>query len=79
MRWEGQGAKIIRNGFKIFWSESCKAENWCRCNSCWLIGKVVPLERLNDRVKKVNIIIGHIAWEIMSCYLPQAARLVNKK
>ena len=39
----------------------------------------MPLERLNDRVKKVNIIIGHIAWEIMSCYFPQAARLVNKK
>ena len=27
MRWKGQGAKIIGNGFKFHWSGGCKAEN----------------------------------------------------
>ena len=26
VRWKGQGAKMIRNGFKFLWSEGCKAE-----------------------------------------------------
>ena len=27
VRWKGQGAKMIGNGFKFLWSGSCKAEN----------------------------------------------------
>ena len=33
VRWKGQGAKMIRSGFKFLWSEGCKAEKWCGCNS----------------------------------------------
>ena len=45
----------------------------------WLIGKFVGVERFNDRVVKVNISIGDVAWEVVSCYCSQAGRLVNEK
>ena len=28
---------------------------------------------------KVNIVIGNVVWEVVSCYCPQAGRSVNKK
>ena len=59
MRWKGQGVKIIGNGFKFLWSKGCKVENSLGCLVAnWLIRKVVGVERFNDRVMKVNIIIG---------------------
>ena len=45
----------------------------------WLIGKVVGVERYNDRVMKVNIVIGDVVWEVVSCYCSQAGRSVNEK
>ena len=45
----------------------------------WLIGKVVGVERFNNRVMKVNIIIGDVVWEVVSCYCPQAVRSINEK
>ena len=36
----------------------------------WLVGKVVGIERFNDRVTKVNIVIGDVVWEVVSCYCP---------
>ena len=41
----------------------------------WLIGKVVEVDRFNDRVVKANSIIG----DVVSCYSPQAGRSVNEK
>ena len=38
----------------------------------WLVEKVVGIERFNDRVTKVNIVIGDVVWEVVSCYYPQA-------
>ena len=59
MRWEGQGAKIIGNGFKFLWSEGCKAENGVDVIVAnRLIRKIVGVERYNDRAMKVNIVIG---------------------
>ena len=79
-RWKGQGAKMIGNGFKFLWSGGCKAENGVGVIAAnWLIGKIVGVERFNDRVMKVNIIIGDVVQEVMSCYCPQARRLVNEK
>ena len=37
----------------------------------WLIGKVVGAERFNDGVK-VNIVIGDVVWDAVSCCCPQA-------
>ena len=31
----------------------------------------------NNRVMKVNIVIGDVVWEVLSCYCPQAGRSVN--
>ena len=46
----------------------------------WSIGKVVGVERYNDRVMKVSIVIGDVVWEVVSCYCPQAGRsVVNEK
>ena len=45
----------------------------------WLIGKVVGVERFNDRVMRVNIVTGDVVWEVGSCYCPQAGRSVNEK
>ena len=81
VRWKGQGAKMIGNGFKFLWSGGRKAENNVGVIVVnWLMGKVVVgVERFNDRVMKVNIIIGDVVWEVVSCYCPQAGRSVNEK
>ena len=71
---------MIGNGLKFLWSRGCKAENGVGVIVAnWLIGKVVGVERFNDRVMKVNIVIGDVVWEVVSSYGPQAGRSVNKK
>ena len=78
--WKGQGVKMIGNGFKFLWSGGCKAKNCVGVIVAnWLIGKVVVVERFNDRVMKVNIVIRDEVWEVVSCYCPQAGRSVNEK
>ena len=75
VRWKARWAKMIGNGFKFLWSRGCKAENGVGVIVAnWLIGKVVGVERFNDRVMKVNINIGDVVWEVVSCYCPQAGR-----
>ena len=37
------------------------------------------VERFNHGVRKVNIVIGDVVWEVVSCYCPQAGRSVNEK
>ena len=80
VRWKGQGAKMIGNGFKVLWSGVCNAENGVGVIIAnWLIGKDVGVERFNDRVIKVNIVIRDVVWEVVSCYCPPAGRSVNEK
>ena len=59
----------------------CKAENGVGVIVAnWKVHwKVVGVERFNDRVMKVNIIIGDVVWEVVSCYCPQAGRSVDEK
>ena len=79
VRWKGKGAKTIGNGFEFLWSGGGKSENGVGLivvNS--LIGKVVGVERYNVRVMKVDIVIGDVIWEVLSCYCPQAGRSVNE-
>ena len=45
----------------------------------WLIGKFVVVEGFNNRVMKVNIVIGDVVWEVVPCCCPQAGRSVNEK
>ena len=45
----------------------------------WLIGKVVGVERLIDRVMKVSIFISNVVWEVVFCCCLQACRSVNEK
>ena len=71
---------MIGNGFKFLWSGGYKAENGVGVIIVnWLIGKVVRVERSDDRVMKINVIIGLVAWKVVSCYCPQAGRSVNEK
>ena len=80
VRWKVQGARIIGNGFKFLWSGSSKAVNGVRVIVAnWLIGKIVEVERYSDRVMKVNIVIGDVVCEVVSCYCPQAGGSVNEK
>ena len=80
VRWKGQGARMIGNGFKFLWSGSSKAVNGVSVIVAnWLIEKIVQVERYSDRVMKVNIVIGDVVWEVVSCYCPQAGRSVNEK
>ena len=44
-----------------------------------LLGKVVGVERFNDRVMEVNSVIGDVVWEVVSFYCPQTGRSVNEK
>ena len=37
------------------------------------------VERFSDRVKKVNIVIEDVVWEVVSCHYPQVGRPVNEK
>ena len=58
----------------------CKAENGVGVIVAnWLIGKVVGVEMFNDRVMKVNIVIGSVVWEVVSCYCSQVGRSLNEK
>ena len=43
VRWKGQGAKMIGNCFKFFWSGGCKAENGVGVVASWLIGKALEV------------------------------------
>ena len=80
LRWKAQGAKMIGNSFKFLWSRGCNLENGVDVIAAnWLIGKVVGVERFNDRVMKVNVVIGDVVWKIVSCYCSQAGRSVNEK
>ena len=45
----------------------------------WLIGMVVGLGSFNNRVMKVNIVIGDVVWEIIPCCFPQVGISVNEK
>ena len=70
---------MIGNGFKFIWSGGCKVENGVGVIVAnWLVGKIVGVERFNDRVK-VNIVIWDVVWEGVPCYYPQAGRSVNEK
>ena len=80
VRWKGQGAKIIGSTFKFLWSGGCKAENDVGViYANWFIGKVVGVERFNDRVMKVNIVTWDVVWEVVSCNCPQGGRSINEK
>ena len=80
VKWKGQGARMIGNGFKFLWSGSSKAVNGVGVIVVnWLVGKIVEVERYSDRVVKVNIVIGDVVWEVVSYYCPQAGRSVNEK
>ena len=71
---------MTENSFKFLWIGDWKAENGVGVMVAnWLIGKIVGVERFNDRVMKVNIVIGYVVWEIISCYCPQAGRSVSEK
>ena len=66
------------NTFKFFRSKGCIAENGVGVIvTNWFIGKVLRVERFNDRVKKVNINIRDVVCRVVSCYCPQAGRSVN--
>ena len=80
VKWKGQGATMIGNGFKFLWSGSSKAVNGVGVIVAnWLVGKIVEVERYSDRVMKVNIVIGDVVWEVVSCYCPQVGRSLNEK
>ena len=80
VRWKGQGSKMIGNGFKFLWSGGCKTENGEGVIVAnWLIGKIVEVERFNDRVMKVKIVIGDVVWGVVSCYCLQAGVSGNEK
>ena len=40
---------------------------------------VVGVQRYNHKVTNVNIVIGNVLWEVVSCYSPQSGRSVMKK
>ena len=77
------GSEVKRarqNGFKFLWHRGCKAENVVGVIVAnWLVGKVVGVEKFNDRLIKVNIFIEDVVWEVVSCYYPQTGRSVNEK
>ena len=80
VRWKGQGTKMTGNCFKFLWSGGYKADNGVGVIVAkWLIENVVGVERFNDRVMKVNIVIGDVLWEVVPCYCPQAGRSVKEK
>ena len=60
---------MIENGFKFLRSGGFKAEDSVGVIVAnWLVGKVVGVERFNDRMIKVRIVIGDVVWELAPCY-----------
>ena len=59
VRWKGEGARMIGNGFKFLWSGSSKAVNGVGVIVVnWLIGKIVEVERYSDRVIRSILLLG---------------------
>ena len=55
---------MIGNGFEFLWIWGFKVENGVGVTVAkWLIGKVVGVERVNDKVKKVNIVVRNVVLE----------------
>ena len=80
VRWKGQLARMIGNSFKFLWSGSSKAVNSVGVIVAnWLIGKIVEVERYNNRVMRFNIVVGDVVWEVVSFYCAQAGRSVNER
>ena len=38
----------------------------------WSIVRVAGVGKYNDRMMEVNVVIGDVVWEVVSCYCPQA-------
>ena len=69
---------MVGNGFKCLCGGGCKAVNGVDVIVAnWLIGKVVEVERFNDRVMKVHTVIGDAVSKVVSCCCPLAGRSVN--
>ena len=78
VRWKGQGAKMFGNDFKFLWNGGYKANGVGVIVANQLIGMFAGFERFNYRQIKVNIVIGDVVWEVVSCYCAQASGSVNE-
>ena len=71
---------MIRNSFQCLWRGGYKTDNGVGLIIAnQLIGKVTGVERYNDRVLKINIVVRDVVWEVVYCYYLQAGRSVNEK
>ena len=78
VRRKGQGAKMFGNDFKFLWNGGYKANGVGVIVANQLIGMFAGFERFNYRQIKVNIVIGDVVWEVVSCYCAQASGSVNE-
>ena len=72
-RWKGAGTRMTGNGYKFFWSGEKKAENGVGIAVAeHLVNRVVEVNRVNDRIISVTVILEDRPYNLISAYCPQS-------
>ena len=72
-RWRGAGTRMTGNGYKFFWSGGKKAENGVGFAFAeHLVNRVVEVNRVNDRIISVTVLLEDRPYNLISAYCPQS-------
>ena len=74
VRWKGEGSKALQ-GYKFIWkgnSEGTAGVGVLVASE--LADRIIRVERINDRVIAVDLVIGEQIVKVVSCYAPQSGR-----
>jgi exonuclease III len=79
-KWKGNGAKDLREGYRLWWSGGKKGRNGVAfvTNEKSTI-RVIDVENINDRMIKLKMDIGNEYMEIIQVYAPQVGREMQEK
>ena len=83
VRWKGSGAKMLgQKGrqYKVMWSgDSSKDAGVAVLVGNEWIDKVVNVNRVNERIVVIKLVIGAVLVNILSVYAPQVGRTIEEK
>ena len=74
VRWKGEGSRALQ-GYKLIWkgnSEGTAGVGVLVASE--LADRIIRVERINDRVIAVDLVIGEQIVKVVSCYAPQTEK-----
>ena len=83
-RWKGEGSRMLRTKmggkYKLFWKGCTEGVSGVGVIvSEEFINKVVGVERVNERIMMVKLIVGKSLMNVVSAYAPQVGRSQEEK